>query len=136
MPAYRQATSPSSRIHKGHGNQAGTGIRCTRHGESRMRQRGMKKGDDNLIWIHGTQIDDETFLLSNRDADREIGTLKREIETLKRRIRACKREIETLERLRNRKVVVRLLRVVTAYPSRPVDQKRALRKARQRGPAA
>ena len=87
-----------------------------------MRQRGMKKGDANLICACGTQVDDEAWFLSNRDANREI--------------EARKREIQILERLRNRKIVVCGDRVVTAYPSRPADQKRALRRARQKGLAA
>lgn len=87
-----------------------------------MRQRGIKRSDADLILAYGTQVDTEAWFLSNRDADREI--------------EARKREIQTLERLRNCKVVVCGTCIVTAYPSRPVDQKRALRRARQKGLAA
>lgn len=84
-----------------------------------MRQRGMKKGDADLILAYGTQVDAETWFLSNRDVHREI--------------EARKREIQALERLRNRKVVVCGTNLVTTHPSRSVDQKRALRRARQQG---
>ena len=79
----------------------------------------MKKGDADLILAYGTQVDAETWFLSNRDAHREI--------------EARKREIQILERLRNRKVVVCGTRLVTTHPSRSADQKRALRRARQKG---
>lgn len=96
-----------------------TSIGCTRHGETRMRQRGMKKGDAELILAYGTQVDAEAWFLRKRDVDRAIESRKQ--------------EIQTLERLRNRKVVVRGNRVITAYSSRPADQKRTLRQARQKG---
>ena len=54
-----------------------------------------------------------------RDADREI--------------RARKQEIQALERLKDRKVVICGSRIVTAYPSRHSDQKRALRRGRNKG---
>ena len=57
--------------------------------------------------------------MRNRDAVREIETRKR--------------EIQTLSRLANRKVVIRDGHVITAYPSCPADQKRTLRRGRQKG---
>ncbi len=57
--------------------------------------------------------------MRNRDAAREIETRKR--------------EIQALSRLVNRKVVIRNGRVITAYPSNPSDQKRTLRRGRQKG---
>ena len=92
---------------------------ATRHGEMRMRQRGMRNGDVALILACGTQLDDETWLLRERDAEHAI--------------EARKREIQKLERLRNRKIVMRDRHVVTVYPSRPADQKRALRRGRRTG---
>ena len=91
----------------------------TRHAEMRMQQRGIRKGDIPLIRKYGTQVDDETWLMRNRDVAREI--------------EARKREIRALSRLRNRKLVIRDRSVVTAYPSRPSDQKRTLRRGRQKG---
>ena len=92
---------------------------ATRHGETRMRQRGMRNGDADLILACGTQVEDETWLLLERDVRREI--------------EARKQEIKALERLENRKVVVRDGRIVTSYPSRRSDQKRTLRRGRGKG---
>ena len=91
----------------------------TRHGKTRMQQRGIRKKDIPLIRKYGTQVDDETWLMLKKDVARQIETRKR--------------EIQALSRLRNRKVVVRGGRVITAYPSRPADQKRTLRLGRQKG---
>ena len=92
---------------------------ATRHGETRMRQRGMRNGDADLILACGTQVEDETWLLRERDVCRKIEALKR--------------EIRALERLKNHKVVVRDGRIVTAYLSRPSDLKRTLRHGRGKG---
>ncbi len=92
---------------------------CTRHAETRMQQRGIRKKDIRLILAFGTQVDDETWFMRNRDVAREIETRKR--------------EIRALSRLVNRKVVIRGGHVITAYPSRPADQKRTLRRGRRKG---
>lgn len=91
----------------------------TRHGAMRMRQRGMKNEDVALILAYATQVDDETWMLLERDADHAI--------------RGRKQEIQALERLKNVKLVMCSHRVVTAYPSRPADQKRTLRRGKQKG---
>ena len=96
-----------------------TNLSYTRHAKTRMQQRGIRKADIPIILTYGTQIDDETYFMCNRDAAREIETRKR--------------EIQTLSRLVNRKVVIRDGRVITAYPSNPADQKRTLRRRRQKG---
>lgn len=91
----------------------------TRHAEMRTQQRGIRKRDIELIQVYGTPVDVDTWLMRKRDVVREIANRKR--------------EIQLLERLRNRKVVIRDERVITTYPSRPADQKRALRRGRQKG---
>lgn len=96
-----------------------TDLIYSRHAETRLQQRGIRKADIRIILAYGTQIDDETYFMRNRDAAREIETRKR--------------EIQTLSRLVNRKVVIRDGRVITAYPSNPTDQKRTLRRGRQKG---
>ena len=93
----------------------------THHAETRMRQRGIRNGDIILILECGTQIDEETWLMRERDARREI--------------EARKRDIQALERLASTKLVMRGERVVTVYPSRPNDQKRTLRRGRWKGMA-
>lgn len=94
-------------------------ISYARHAETRMQQRAIRKKDVPLIIELGTQIDDETWFMCNRDVSREIESLKR--------------EIHRLERLANCKVVMRGGRVITAYSSRPADQKQTLRRGRQKG---
>ena len=93
----------------------------TRHAEMRMQQRGIRKNDIALILACATQIDDETWILRNRDVSRQIESRKR--------------EIRALERLANRKIVVREGCVITAYSSRRPDQKRTLRRGRRTGMA-
>ena len=75
----------------------------TRHAEMRMQQRGIRKNDIALILACATQIDDETWILRNRDVSRQIESRKR--------------EIRALERLANRKIVVREGCVIIAYSS-------------------
>ncbi len=96
-----------------------TDITYTRHAETRMQQRGIREKDIPLIIEWGTQVDDEAWIALRRDVAREIEIRKR--------------EIQVLERLANCKVVMRGKSVVTAYPSRPADQKRTLRLGRQKG---
>ena len=91
----------------------------TRHAEMRTQQRGIRGRDIRMIEEFDTPVDRDTWLMRRRDVAREIANRRR--------------EIQTLERLKNRKVVIRNERVITAYPSRPADQKRALRRARQKG---
>ena len=91
----------------------------TRHAETRTRQRGIRKRDIELIQVYGTPVDVDTWLMRKRDVVREIANRKR--------------DIQLLERLKNRKVVILEDRVITAYTSRPADQKLALRRGRQKG---
>ena len=91
----------------------------TCHAQTRTQQRGIRGRDIRLIQEFGTPVDSDTWVMLSRDVAREIANRKR--------------EIQTLERLKNRKVVIRDERVITAYPSRPADQKRALRRGRQKG---
>ena len=96
-----------------------TDIVYSRHAETRMQQRGIRSGDIPLILACATQIDDETWFVRKQDVKREIDNLKR--------------EIQTLERLTNKKLVVRNRRVITIYHSRHDDQKRTLRHGRWKG---
>ena len=98
-----------------------TSIGYTCHAETRMQQRGIRSGDVTLILECGTQIDDETWLMRNRDVRREI--------------ECRKREIQALERLAHKKLIVRDRHVITVYPSRFDDQKLTLRRGRKMGMA-
>ena len=97
------------------------GIVYSRHADTRMQQRGTREEDIALILGWGTQIDDETWFMRDRAVARGIQILKR--------------GIRLLERLANRKVVMSGECVITAYSSRPADQKRTLRRGRQKGMA-
>ena len=96
-----------------------TDCTLTLHAEIRMRQRGIRERDVPLILTCATRIDDETWVMRDRDA--------------RQAIEERKREIQALERLAGRKVVVRGESVVTAYRSRPADLKRTLRQGRRNG---
>lgn len=91
----------------------------TRHGAMRMRQRGMKNNDVARILTYATQVDDETWMLREQDVNHAI--------------RGYKQDIQALERLKNFKLVMCPDGVVTAYPSRPTDQKRTLRRGKRKG---
>ena len=82
-----------------------------------MRQRGLRSPDVDLIFRCASEIGEDIFFLSRKDAEREI--------------RCRKNEIQALERLRGQKLVVAGDTVVTCYRSRRQDQKRMLRNGRE-----
>ena len=71
------------------------------HAEVRMRQRGLRNEDVALILRCASDIGDDVYFLSRKDADREI--------------RQRKQEIQALERLCGQKLVVADSTVVTCY---------------------
>lgn len=75
----------------------------TSHAKARMRQRGFRKGDVNLVLSVATRVSEDAFLLTDQDAAREI----------QRR----KHEIQQLERLRGSKIIVQGVNLVTLYHS-------------------
>ena len=77
------------------------GIAYSNHAVQRMQQRGVRERDIDLLVCCGTQIDEASIFLSDKDAVREI----------ERR----KQEIRSLERLRGCKVVIAEGVVVTCY---------------------
>jgi len=92
-------------------------IKYSSHASWRIRQRGFRTDEIDLVLACGTHLDRGCVLLRKKDAEREI----------KRR----KQEIEALERLRGTKVVIRDDTVMTCYRSRLSDQKRILRRGRE-----
>lgn len=84
------------------------------HVSQRMQQRSMRKKDLNLVLEYGTQVDDDSFLLSNKDIARE-----------KRRL---KREIQALDRLRGVKVVIKVGVIVTSLRATKTQVKKVLRR--------
>jgi hypothetical protein len=86
------------------------------HAEQRMRQRGIPQSAVDLVLTCGTPIDDGAYFLRRADVDREICRIKR--------------EIQSLEKLRNCKVVVSDGVLLTAYRPAGKGQKRTLRRLR------
>jgi hypothetical protein len=73
--------------------------------------------DVDLVLNSATRVGPDAFLLTNGDGEREITRRKQ--------------EIQQLERLRGVKLVVEGDTFVTAYRSKPADQKRTLRRGRE-----
>ena len=78
-----------------------TELSLTRHAETRMRQRGYKDEDVDLVFRVGTRVADDAFLLTDKDAARAI--------------RKRKQEIQQLERLRGSQVIVEGETLITLY---------------------
>ena len=91
-------------------------IVLSHHAEKRMRQRGLRNSDIDLISRCASLIGGDLFL-SRKDVAREI--------------RCRKQEIQALERLSGTKVAFACETVVTCYQSGKSDQKRMLRKGRE-----
>ncbi len=91
------------------------GLHYSNHAEQRMQQRGIRKQDIDLLLACGTQVDESSVLLSEKDAAREIHRRKR--------------EIQALERLRGAKVVISEGVVVTCYRAAERRVKKMLRQA-------
>lgn len=89
-------------------------LRLTQHAESRMRQRGFRNADVSLVLSVATRVADDAFLLSDKDAAREI----------ERR----RHEIQQLERLRGVRLVLEGETVITVYHSDRKPTRAGLRK--------
>ena len=95
-------------------------LAVTHHFEARMRQRGFRNSDITLLFTASTQTGNAVFELTGRDAEREIGQLKREIREIERRKGASrltgqeaaretgrrKQKIQTLERLKGSRMII------------------------------
>ncbi len=88
----------------------------TVHAETRMRQRGLRDADLDLILNCATQVAPDAYMLTRADTQHEIARLKR--------------QIQCLERLRGCKVVVEGKTVVTCYHAHHNEQRRTLRRGR------
>ena len=73
----------------------------TKHAQARMRQRGLREADLDLILEYGTEIGQDRIMLKERDVDKIIQSLKR--------------QIAKLERLKNKVIVVTDGRLITTY---------------------
>lgn len=88
-------------------NETRTGwlVEFSRHAARRVRQRGLRDRDVELVIECGTPVASDGVVLLARDAEREIARRKR--------------EIQALERLRGCKVVVADGIIVTCYRTCP-----------------
>ena len=86
-----------------------TTLTITRHGETRMSQRGIRETDLEVLLAHGTEIARDRIMLKKRDAARVIRDLKK--------------KITNIERLTDKVFVVADGHLITAYhqasPIRP-----------------
>lgn len=80
-----------------------TNLQYTLHARQRLRQRGRKTRDVNLIVRYGTAVNGGGIVLLRQDVDRALSDLKR--------------RAEALQRLANWKVVLAGDRVVSIYPA-------------------
>ena len=78
-----------------------TDLALTHHAQARMRQRGFKEDDADLVFRVGTRVSDDAFLLTDKDAARAI--------------RKRKKEIQQLERLRGSQIIVDGETLITLY---------------------
>ncbi len=107
----------------------------TRHAETRMRQRGVRWADIELVLNCGTQLAPDVWFMRDVDASREIADLKRTFRRIERTLqkgkqrleRALKRRIQRLERLRGLQVIVVGEAVLTSYRPSLAHQRRARR---------
>ena len=86
-----------------------TALTITRHGETRMSQRGIREIDLDVLLAHGTEIGRGRIMLKKRDAAKVIQNLKK--------------QIANIERLTDKVLVVTGGHLITAYhqesPIRP-----------------
>jgi hypothetical protein len=76
-------------------------LHITNHAATRMRQRGFRKLDVDLVLSVATRIGEDAFFLTDRDAAREI----------ERR----RNEIQQIDRLRGSKIIVDGGAIITLY---------------------
>lgn len=76
-------------------------LRFTEHAEERMRQRGFRNVDVDLVLRVATRVADDAYFLTDHDAMQEIARRRH--------------EIQQLERLRGAKLVVEGGTLVTLY---------------------
>ncbi|UWR10904.1 DUF4258 domain-containing protein [Sulfitobacter mediterraneus] len=91
-------------------------VDITRHAERRMQQRSISNFDIDLILRYGEDIDGDGILMSNRAADDAI--------------RSLKSRIATVERLRNKKLVMDGDTLITCYQCKIHEGRRMKKRGR------
>ena len=84
-----------------------TSIAITRHGQTRMAQRGIRSTDLDILLAYGAETGPDRIMLTKKDTAKAI--------------RSLKRQIATLERLAGKEVVLTGGCLITAYHrTRPI----------------
>lgn len=91
----------------------------TNHAAERLRQRGLRESDVDVVLLHGTQTG-EAIVLTRKDADAAIAQHKRQI------AQHHKRQIAQLERLRGMAAFTRDCAVVTLFRPTPEQLRRLM----------
>ena len=86
-----------------------TRLHLSNHAEIRMRQRGFRISDIDLVFNGATRVTDDAYFMSDHDAAREIALRKR--------------EIQQIERLRGSKIIVAGGSVITLYHAAKTPKK-------------
>lgn len=94
-----------------------TSLVMTHHAAARMAQRGIPAKDADLIALIGTEVGDG-YLVRSKD----VQVAEREVKNLLARIR----------RLKGKRLVTAEGRIVTAYPATQRQERRLLRRVRER----
>lgn len=100
-------------------DRVGTPLHLSKHARTRIRQRGLKEADMELIRRTGTSIGDDCIVLLEKDSQREIAKRKQ--------------EIEDIQRLCGCVVILAESTVVTTYRSSPQRLRSRLRWDEARG---
>ncbi len=98
-------------------------LTVTRHGETRMRQRGFRDSDLEVIYDYGTDIGHDRIMLTRQDVTERTGELK---SMLTRQDAAknstIKQQIAQIQRLTDKTMVVSDNSLVTVYHRHPQRQ--------------
>jgi hypothetical protein len=86
------------------------------HATVRMAQRSVTNQQVNYIMTHGSNIDDNIVMITNKDFVRHEAALKA--------------ELKVLQKLKNKKLVVAGDVIITTYHSSKSDQKKAMKRRR------
>ena len=121
-----------------------TALHCCPHGRARLRQRGFRGNDHELIYLLGVQVDDQEIFIPEVVVAYEIAVRQHRIGSIERRtivgnagskydeISSLKREIHQLERLPNRKIVHDKDVLITGYRPSRRGQRRCIRRLRDK----
>ena len=115
-----------------------TGMKMSRHAETRIQQRGLHNSKLRILCDESSPYLHDGRMFTKRDKERYISSLKRDIEHLKRRglweaVSDLKRELQLAERLAGWKIVIVDGKLITCYPmTKARGRRQRYRKRRRR----